>query len=92
MRQTIVPPALKNLYEQWHFAPATVANGQRDEDCRHPGVIPARVIPEGEPRGARRSLSGIHSVTPMIARRQPQTSRNGVRIRGSSLRLPLVPE
>ena len=27
MRRTIVPPALKGVYEQWHFAPAVVANG-----------------------------------------------------------------
>jgi enamine deaminase RidA (YjgF/YER057c/UK114 family) len=27
MRKTIVPPALKSVYEQWHFAPAVVANG-----------------------------------------------------------------
>ena len=46
MRQTIVPAALKGVYEQWHFAPAVVANGQtrrgpssswRHPSPRHPG-------------------------------------------------------
>lgn len=27
MRRTIVPPALKSVYEHWHFAPAVVADG-----------------------------------------------------------------
>ena len=92
MRRTIVPPALKNVYEQWHFAPADLANGQRDEDRRHPGVIPARVIPEGEPRGARRSLSGIHSVTSAIGRATPPSSRTGFRIRMPPLRSASGPE
>lgn len=26
-RKTIVPPALKGVYEQWHFAPAVVSKG-----------------------------------------------------------------
>jgi len=27
MHSPIVPPALKSVYDQWHFAPAVVANG-----------------------------------------------------------------
>lgn len=27
-RQTIVPPALKGVYDQWHFAPAVIAGGK----------------------------------------------------------------
>jgi enamine deaminase RidA (YjgF/YER057c/UK114 family) len=58
MRKTVIPPALKGVYEHWHFAPALIADGLIF--CS--GIIGTSV--DGEPpdrdglRGAKTALAG----------------------------------
>lgn len=54
MRTTVIPPALRNVYEQWHFAPAVIANGL----ILCSGIIGTSV--DGEPPG-RDGLGGANA-------------------------------
>lgn len=63
-RRPIVPPTLRGVYDQWHFAPAVVANGF--VFCS--GIIgtsPGGDAPGGEGRGllgAAATLAGVDDV------------------------------
>lgn len=55
-RKTIVPPALKGVYEQWHFAPAVVSKGM----IYCSGIIGTSV--DGEAPGSA-ALNGAQATT-----------------------------
>lgn len=55
-RRTIVPPTLKGVYEQWHFAPAVVSKGM----IYCSGIIGTSV--DGEAPG-RAALEGAQATT-----------------------------
>lgn len=55
-RRTIIPPALKGVYEQWHFAPAVVSKGM----IYCSGIIGTSV--DGEAPGSA-ALQGAQATT-----------------------------
>ena len=61
-RRTIVPAALRGVYEQWRYAPAVVANGFIHV-CGIVGVSPGGATPEWLGKKSNQAFAGASSTT-----------------------------
>lgn len=62
MRRTIVPKALKGVYDQWRYAPAVAANGLIHV-CGIIGVSPGGETPSWLGSGSSQAFAGASSTT-----------------------------
>ena len=62
-RRTIIPAALRGVYEQWRYAPAVAANGFIHV-CGIVGVSPGGATPEWLGKESNQTFAGASSKPP----------------------------